>query len=666
MRDRRKEKRAARLGGEGARGGSEDPPRKTTGGPREGERPPLRRSLSLVLRPYLLAIVSAMLLTLAFPPMEISWLAYLAPAPLLIMALRTRRSRTVFFASGLGGLVFFSLNMYWFWPITKAGAVALIPYLALYWAVFAWGMRKMREVLPVPTTLLAPILWVPLELVRAWMLTGLPWVYLGHTQYENLSLIQIADTLGAYGTSFLVMMTAGLATDLLTHPIYVRKKGAAPISSRSEMGAVPFFQEKGTVPFSQQPEKGTAPFSGRRLSRVLIAMVLLAAAAWTATVAYGVWRLGQDTKHPGPVVASVQTCIPQEVKLEARNRQIQELEVRLLADQLNMTNDALAEAKQKNLKVDLVVWPETMVPGTQNGEFLNADMARRIEDPEGAEVLAYNQKRWRSYWMQISEASRQAGIPILFGAHSVRFEGAIRVPGGGYLIKGPKLNAALLVTPDCQPFTAAHEYDKAHLVPFGEYVPFKQSLPWLYGLLHGFTPYDYDYSLTPGAHDQKPFVLPYNGGEVRFQAPICYEDAMPYRVREMVRSDDPARAKAVDFLVNISNDGWFNGSVELDQHLALCVFRAVENRVPIVRSVNTGISAIIDPEGRIEEVVQKDGRRRYIAGEIVGRLTLDDRAAPYTRIGDAFALACLAAALALVVATIVASRRSRKTPAAAH
>jgi apolipoprotein N-acyltransferase len=637
MRERRKEKRAARLGGEGARGGSpprrvnSDPLRKTVGG--TSETPRLRRSLSLVLRPYLLAIVSAMLLTLAFPPMEISWLAYLAPAPLLIMALRTRRSRTVFLASGLGGLVFFSLNMYWFWPITKAGAIALIPYLALYWAVFAWGLRKMREVLPVPTTLLAPILWVPLELVRAWMLTGLPWVYLGHTQYENLSLIQIADTLGAYGTSFLVMMTAGLATDLLTHPIYVRR---------------------------------TPNEDGRRLSRVLIAMVLLAAAAWTATVAYGVWRLGQDTKHPGPVVASVQTCIPQEVKLEARNRQIQELEVRLLADQLNMTNDALAEAKQKNLKVDLVVWPETMVPGTQNGEFLNADMARRIDDPEGAEVLAYKQKQWRSYWMQISDASRQAGIPILFGAHSVQFEGAIRVPGGGYLIKGPKMNAALLVTPDCQPFTAAHEYDKAHLVPFGEYVPFKQSLPWLYGLLHGFTPYDYDYSLTPGAHDQKPFVLPYNGGEVRFQTPICYEDAMPYRVREMVRSDDPARAKAVDFLVNISNDGWFNGSVELDQHLALCVFRAVENRVPIVRSVNTGISAIIDPEGRIEEVVQKDGRRRYIAGEIVGRLMLDDRAAPYTRIGDAFALACLAAALALAVATIVVRRRSRKTPAAAH
>ena len=640
MRERRKGKRIA--GPEGAaRAGS--------------EAPPPRRSVSRALRPYLLALVSAMLLTLAFPPMEISWLAYVAPVPLLIMALRTRRPRTVFLAAWLGGLLFFILNMYWFWPITKAGAIALLPYLGLYWAVFAWALRRMREVLPVPTTLLAPTLWLPLELIRAWMLTGLPWVYLGHSQYENITLIQIADTLGAYGVSFLVMMTAGLLTDLLTHPIFIRKKGAAPISSRSEMGAVPFFQEK-----------GTAPFPERRLSRVLIAMVALTAAAWAATVGYGVWRLGQDTKHPGPVVASVQTCIPQEVKLEARNRQIQELEERLLGDQINLTAEALAEARQKNLKVDLVVWPETMVPGTQNADFLNADMAKRVEDPEGAEVLADYQKRCRSYWTRISDASRAAGVPILFGAHSVQFEGAVRIPGGGYMIKGPKRNAALLLTPECRPFDAAGEYDKAHLVPFGEYVPFKQSAPWLYNLLHGFTPYDYDYSLTPGSHDQKPFVLRYDGAEARFQVPICYEDAMPYRISEMVRSDDPARAKAVDFLVNISNDGWFNGSVELDQHLALCTFRAVENRVPIVRSVNTGISAIIDPEGRIEQVVQKDGRRRYIIGEIVGRLTLDDRAAPYTRIGDVFALTCMAAALALVIATLIAHRRSRKTPAAAH
>jgi apolipoprotein N-acyltransferase len=659
MRERRKEKRVGRQGGDAARTGSEDPPRKTLrpAGGAPGPRLPVRartgrRSLSALLRPYLLALLAAMLLTLAFPPMEISWLACVAPAPLLVMALRTRRPRTVFLAGWLGGLVFFILNMHWIWPITAAGCIALIPYLALYWAVFAWALRRIREVLPVPTTLLAPVVWVPLEYLRAWLLTGLPWVFLGHTQYENIALIQISDALGAYGLSFLVMMTAGLATDLLTQPLFSGKKGAAPISGRSEMGAVPFFADKGTVPFSQQREKGTAPFPGRHFSRVLAAMILLTVAAWAGTVAYGLWRLGQPTKRPGPVVATVQTCVPQEVKLAARRRQIQELEQRMLEEQVDLTAAALAEARRKDLQIDLICWPETMVPGIQNQEFLEADLAARLQDRDVADTFSFAQERSRQYWQKVRDTAAGAGCPILFGAHAVHIEGAYRLPGGGYMTRGPRYNSAFLVAPASKPFVAEHAYAKAHLVPFGEYVPFKQSWPWLHGLLGGFTPYDYDYSLTPGAHDPAPFVLKYGGAEARFQVPICYEDAMPYRVREMVRSDDPARAKAVDFLVNISNDGWFNGSVELDQHLALCVFRAVENRVPIVRSVNTGISAIIDPEGRLSTVVEKGGNRRYISGQTVGRLTLDDRAAPYTRIGDAFAMACAAAAGALAATAL--------------
>jgi apolipoprotein N-acyltransferase len=243
-------------------------------------------------------------------------------------------------------------------------------------------------------------------------------------------------------------------------------------------------------------------------------------------------------------------------------------------------------------------------------------------------------------------------------------DGAIRAPGGGFLLRGPKFNTAFLVLPGSKEYAPAHAYSKVHLVPFGEYVPFKQSWPWLYGLLHGLSPYEHDYNLTPGAADQEPFVLRYGDGrEARFQVPICYEDATADRVREMVRSGDPARPKAVDFLVNISNDGWFNGSVELDQHLNLCVFRAVENRVPIVRSVNTGISAIIDSEGRIQAVVERDGRRRNVTGEIVGRLALDDRAAPYTRIGDALALGCLAAAALLLAAALLVDLRNRRAAA---
>jgi apolipoprotein N-acyltransferase len=108
--------------------------------------------------------------------------------------------------------------------------------------------------------------------------------------------------------------------------------------------------------------------------------------------------------------------------------------------------------------------------------------------------------------------------------------------------------------------------------------------------------------------------------------------------------------------------GWFGsyGSVELDQHLALCVFRAVENRVPIARSVNTGITALIASDGRIEQIVQRQGRHRYLTGQIVGRLMLDDRVAPYTRLGDAFAEACLGTAGVLAALTSYLALRKRK------
>jgi len=101
--------------------------------------------------------------------------------------------------------------------------------------------------------------------------------------------------------------------------------------------------------------------------------------------------------------------------------------------------------------------------------------------------------------------------------------------------------------------------------------------------------------------------------------------------------------------------------VELDQHLNLCVFRAIENRVPVVRSVNTGISALIASDGRIEAVAQDaGGRRRSVEGFVVGRIALDDRLSPYTRVGDVFALACVGASAFGGVLVLVASLRTRK------
>ena len=593
---------------------------------------PFRVLLGRVGRLLALPVVSALALTLAFPPVDWSPLAYVALVPLVVGALRAKSDRDAFGAALVGGLVFYGINLYWIQPITTVGYLALLPYLALYWAMFGWGVRRIGRATRVPLTLLAPVLWVALEYIRGWMLSGLPWIYVGHTQYANLTLIQTADAVGAYGASFLCLMTSGLMADLLVWPLFIV---AAATAAGEVSGA------------------GGSP---ARLSRTMVLMVVVTLAAWAGTIGYGVWRLGQPATRDGPVVASVQTCVPQEVKQEARLKQIEQLEEEMLAGQIVLTEQAVAEAKAAGLKVDLAVWPETMVPGIMGQDFLEADLSKRLSDAGILGTFKYLQQRSRLYWSLIQQESRQIQAPILFGARKVQLESAYRLPGGGFMPRGPTFNTAFLVSPDSKPFVIDHEYSKVHLVPFGEYVPFTRSWPWLYTQLRSFTPYEYDYSLTPGDEAQAPFVLRYNGREARFQVAICYEDAMGYRIRDMTRSADPSRPKAIDFVVNISNDGWFHGSIELDQHLNLCVFRAIENRVAVVRSVNTGISALIAPSGRIEKVVEKDGNRRYISGEIAGRLTLDDRLAPYTRVGDAFALTWVGTAAALVAAAVVLGR----------
>jgi apolipoprotein N-acyltransferase len=133
---------------------------------------------------------------------------------------------------------------------------------------------------------------------------------------------------------------------------------------------------------------------------------------------------------------------------------------------------------------------------------------------------------------------------------------------------------------------------------------------------------------------------------------------MPYVSRRFVTGPDGE--KRVDMLLNISNDGWFVHSNELPQHLAICAFRAVENRVGIARAVNTGISGFIGPDGRIYDLVT-DARGRYhgegIDGYSVSRLLVDPRHTVYSRTGDVFALACMVLWLVLYGDYFVARTR---------
>ena len=226
-----------------------------------------------------------------------------------------------------------------------------------------------------------------------------------------------------------------------------------------------------------------------------------------------------------------------------------------------------------------------------------------------------------------------------------------------------------------QQHPGANVYSKRHLVPFSEYVPFKKSWPGLHKLLRKFVPPVMS-QLDPGPAEVT-FKLTRPDGQWSLAAPICYEGTFARVCRRMAKGADGNR---VDLLANLSNDGWFvyrrrggsyQASSEQAQHLAAYCFRAVENRIPIVRSVNTGISASIDSTGRIVaklalimdnykkytmvsgtlllDGAKKDsGRDTYLRGH-GPQVLVDSRVSLYSLVGDVFAMCVSAVAVLLAV-----------------
>ncbi|HVU28253.1 MAG TPA: apolipoprotein N-acyltransferase, partial [Verrucomicrobiae bacterium] len=191
-------------------------------------------------------------------------------------------------------------------------------------------------------------------------------------------------------------------------------------------------------------------------------------------------------------------------------------------------------------------------------------------------------------------------------------------------------NSAFLFDPDAR---CAAIYHKRKLVMFGEYVPFTHWLPFL----KWFTP------ITDGyATGDKPITFHLDDFNVKTSPLICFEDTFPQLAREAVANND------LDFLVNLTNDGWFGDSAEQWQHMANAVFRAVENGVPLIRCANNGISCWIDANGRVQKIFADDHGTVYGRGAMTIQLPLPSKkSAPtfYNRHGDWFGWSCVIAAL---------------------
>jgi apolipoprotein N-acyltransferase len=475
--------------------------------------------------PRVAALGAGALLTTAFAPYDLWWLALLCPAVLIGLWSRVTAPRD----GALLGLAF-GLGLYaagtWWLIISIHGFgqapvwLALLIMAALVAIMAAWqallGYIVVRWFAPRSSAgclLLVPAAWVLVEWWRGWFLSGFPWLSLGYSQTDSW-LAGLAPIGGVHLLSFALLIGAGA----LIH----------------------FWRARG-------------------VSR------------WLAPVALILpWTLGASLRNvewthvsgPARTVAILQGAIPQELKWLLEKQQD------ILDRYEGLHRDALG--------ADLIVWPESALP----------DLANLYADYIGSAWLA---------------ASR---------SNSALLMGVIRQDDGDEEVY---FNSLLgLGTGDSDPVF----YDKRHLVPFGEYFPVPDAIRNWMRLMN--LPYS---DFTPGASRQVLFNL----AGLKLAASICYEDAYPAVLNPETRM--------ADALVTVTNDGWFGRAPARYQHLQIARMRALESRRFMIRAANDGVSAVIDPHGRVVQQAPE-----FVPAVLRGSLTPRQGGTPYLWLGNWLAI----------------------------
>ncbi len=259
-------------------------------------------------------------------------------------------------------------------------------------------------------------------------------------------------------------------------------------------------------------------------------------------------------------------------------------------------------ASSQPVKIDLIVWPESPAPFfASDAQFRSAtgDMARET-------------RAWALVGAIGEEKSSGSENPSIF-------------------------NSAALISPSGE---WVARYDKVHLVPFGEYLPF----PSLFAFAGGLTKEVGEF--THGASR-----VPLDAGGERLGIFICYESVFPDEVRQFAN-------QGAQLLVNISNDGWYGDSGAFAQHLNQTRMRAIENNRWLLSATDTGVTASIDPWGRVVARIPRKERTALVAHYALTSVTTF-----YTRHGDWFAYACAIISLGALLARFTSSKNRRKAEA---
>jgi apolipoprotein N-acyltransferase len=546
--------------------------------------------------PWLAAICSGLLYTACFPPFNLTWLCWIALTPLIAAIwFSGRESRLPWLRNLLlgyvAGLAFFWTALSWLTTVTVLGWFVLAFYMAIYFALWAWfcglvrprGTKKQsvattkwdemlaqaRSAAAPPRSawtkstnnlLLAFVLaaaWTTQEWLRGWVFSGWGWNGLGVALHDNWPLIQIIEFTGVAGLSFMVAF-ANVILVTTVRRLILEARTHAPR---------PHFD------------------------------LTLTMAAIVGVLTFGL-RAGQVSTPTKPLrVAAVQSNVPQNQKFDPQF-------TRKIFDQFRRLSEI---ALRSNSPPDLLVWPESSMPGP---------------------VLA-EQENYRF----VMNLAASAESDLLLGTIDEE--------------KGDVYNAALLVSDGGE---RVQVYRKLHLVPFGEYVPGRHRVPLLARIVGDQVPGDFK-----AGKEYTVFAL--TAGDVQVAPLICFEDTIGELTRQFVLPSETN--PGANLLVDITNDGWFLHSAGSHQHLANAIFRCVETRRPMVRAANTGVTCFINQFGRVTQMLRDETGSTFTEGVLTGEIKVptEHELTFYTRHGELFAKFCAVITLLAILAASAIRRR---------
>lgn len=533
-----------------------------------------------------IALIGSVLLWAAMPasapPLSLGWLAWFAPVPWLLLVRRdSLPGRRPYLGLWLAGFVFWLLAIHWI----------RLPHPALYlgWIALCGYLALYLSVFVGLSRVAVHRVGVPL-----WIAAPIVWTGLELARAHLL-------------TGFLMGSLAHTQvnwTQLIQISDLFGEYGVDFVIMLVAASIACFF------------------FQPRQLWAAAPAAFVLA-----ATLSYGALRFVDSVAaypETAPEQRFVRIAIIQGNSL-AEWKFDPDRERQIMDEYIQLSEDAVAAAKHDGQPIELLIWPETM--------FRTSARTGLVTFEPGFEMPAeatYTKEEFAALApRELAALVQRLNAPVLVGIDRLKYAAATDSTSDD--VPRPRVyNSAALVDRNG---TIIGTYDKNHRVMFGEYIPFAEYLPFLYRV----TP------LTGGIDaGREPVVFELNG---RFYAPsICYETVIPHVMRRQALATAENSGKPPDVLINMTNDAWYWGSNELDQHLACGVFRAVETRRPLVIAANGGISAWIDRTGAVRARSPKQTPDVILADVEIGAMH-----SWYVRLGDWFAAVCLACCLLLAI-----------------